>query len=100
MSDNYASIVGNQYIAAPSAPDRETTEIRPLERIASFADEINQLGAELAQYLERFNGPRPADLAGGKESARPPSTYRTEIERLQDMIANMRQIVNQISRLG
>jgi HAMP domain-containing protein len=75
-------------------------EVRPLERIASFADDVSFLGGELAQYLERFNGPRPAEIVGRSETARPPSTYRTEIERLEANIANMRQLVNQIGRLG
>ena len=77
----------------------DTTEARPLAELAPLADELAKFNSGLSEYLARFNGPQPAELVRG-ENARPPSCYRTEIERLRQTIRDTGVLTDQINRLG
>ena len=74
-------------------------DTKPLEDISRIADNLQRQADALDEYLERFNGPRPAQLAKG-ETNEAPRCYRSEIDRLDNLVRRIGSITDLITRIG
>lgn len=76
----------------------EKDELKSLEYIGVYADRLSKIGESLVLFLERFNGPSPSSASETAPS--PPSTYRTDIDRLDRNIREVDALVDLVTRLG
>lgn len=88
------------YASDINAATRAVEEPRPLEDISRIADNLQNQADALDAYLERFNGPRPANLAKGETAVAPPRFYRGEIDRLDQLVRRVGSITDLICRIG